>query len=88
MNLTNFINLIKVISDGCETKLFLQIHQLTSNDISEFEMFETGSQIRRSIKSVKANIAEGYRRRQYKYFFIQLPIKQFIKFYGNVDGEH
>ncbi len=34
-------------------------------------MFEEGSQIRRSIKSVKATIVEGYGRRSYKQDFIK-----------------
>ena len=55
-------------------ELVLQIHQLTINDIPKFEMFETGSQIRRSIKSVKANIVEGYGRRQYKHDFIRFLV--------------
>jgi len=55
-------------------ELVLQIHQLTINDIPKFEMFETGSQIRRSIKSVKANIVEGFGRRQYKLEFIRFLI--------------
>jgi four helix bundle protein len=55
-------------------ELVLQIHQLTINDIPKFEMFETGSQIRRSIKSVKANIVEGYGRRNYKQDFIRFLV--------------
>jgi four helix bundle protein len=55
-------------------ELVLQIHQLTINDIPKFEMFETGSQIRRSIKSVKANIIEGFGRRQYKLEFIRFLV--------------
>jgi four helix bundle protein len=55
-------------------ELVLQIHQLTINDIPKFEMFETGSQIRRSIKSVKANIVEGFGRRQYKLEFIRFLV--------------
>jgi four helix bundle protein len=34
-------------------------------------MFEEGSQIRRSIKSVKSNIVEGYGRRRYKQEFVR-----------------
>jgi four helix bundle protein len=34
-------------------------------------MFEEGSQIRRSIKSVKSTIVEGYGRRRYKQEFIR-----------------
>ncbi len=55
-------------------EIVLQIHQLTINDIPKFEMFETGSQIRRSIKSVKANIVEGYGRKQYKQEFIRFLV--------------
>ncbi len=55
-------------------KLVLQIHQLTINDIPKFEMYETGNQIRRSIKSVKANIVEGFGRRQYKLEFIRFLV--------------
>lgn len=37
-------------------------------------MFETGSQIRRSSKSVRSNIVEGYGRRAYKQEFIRFII--------------
>jgi 23S rRNA-intervening sequence protein len=43
-------------------ELVTEIHKMTLNDLPKFEMFETGSQIRRSIKSVKSNIVEGYGR--------------------------
>ena len=39
---------------------------MTLNDLPKFEMFEEGSQIRRSVKSVKSNIVEGYGRKNYK----------------------
>ena len=55
-------------------ELVLQIHQLTINDIPKFELFETGSQIRRSIKSVKANIVEEYGRKYYKHDFIRFLV--------------
>jgi four helix bundle protein len=55
-------------------ELVLEIHQLSISDIPKFEMFETGSQIRRSIKSVKSNIVEGYGRRRYKTEFIRFLI--------------
>ena len=51
-------------------ELVVAIHLMTLNDLPKFEMFETGSQIRRSIKSVKSNIAEGYARRTYKQEFL------------------
>ena len=50
--------------------LVVDIHRMTINDLPSFELFETGSQIRRSIKSVKANIAEGYGRRRSKKEFL------------------
>jgi len=39
--------------------------------LPKFEMYEEGSQIRRSAKSVAANIVEGYGRRRYKQEFIR-----------------
>ena len=38
---------------------------MTIEQLPKFEMYETGSQLRRSMKSVKANIVEGYGRRRY-----------------------
>ena len=51
--------------------LVTDIHKMTLNELPKFEMFEEGSQIRRSIKSVKATIVEGYGRRKYKQAFIR-----------------
>jgi four helix bundle protein len=55
-------------------QLVEEIHHMTLHELPKFEMFETGSQIRRSVKSVKANIVEGYGRRiykqQYLYFLV------------------
>jgi four helix bundle protein len=45
-------------------KLVISIHTMTINELPQFEMYETGSQIRRSSKSVKSNIVEGYGRRK------------------------
>ena len=42
-----------------------------SLQLPKLEMYEVGSQIRRSIKSVRANIVEGYGRRRYKQEFIR-----------------
>jgi len=50
------------------------IHTMTLNDLPKFEMFETGSQIRRSMKSLKANIVEGFGRRHYKNEFIHFLV--------------
>ncbi|PLX20469.1 MAG: four helix bundle protein [Salinivirgaceae bacterium] len=48
-----------------------QIHEMTIQFLPKFELYETGSQVRRSSKSVKANIVEGYGRRDYKLEFIR-----------------
>jgi four helix bundle protein len=52
-------------------ELVVAIHKMTLTELPKFEMFEEGSQIRRSIKSVKSNIVEGYGRRRYKQEFIR-----------------
>lgn len=51
----------------------IDIHKMSLN-LPKFELYETGSQIRRSMKSVKANIVEGYGRRYYKNDFIRFII--------------
>ena len=44
---------------------------MTLNDPPKFEMYEQGSQIRRSSKSIVANCVEGYGRRHYKAEYIK-----------------
>ena len=51
--------------------LVVDIHKMTLNELPKFEMYEEGSQIRRSIKSVKSNIVEGYGRRRYKQDYLR-----------------
>lgn len=51
-------------------KLAIEIHQITLH-LPKFEMYEEGSQIRRSSKSVKNTIVEGFGRRRYKQEFIK-----------------
>jgi four helix bundle protein len=51
--------------------LVIDIHQMTLKKLPKFEAFEEGSQIRRSIKSVKSTLVEGYGRRRYKQEFIR-----------------
>jgi len=51
-------------------KLAVEIHEM-SLTLPKFEMYEEGAQIRRSSKSVKTNIVEGYGRRRYKADFIK-----------------
>ncbi|HEY6505102.1 MAG TPA: four helix bundle protein [Chitinophagaceae bacterium] len=55
-------------------ELVIEIHEMTLSKLPKFEMFEVGSQIRRSIKSVKATIVEGYGRKRYKAEFIKFLI--------------
>ncbi|MEN8254441.1 MAG: four helix bundle protein [Verrucomicrobiota bacterium] len=49
----------------------IEIHKMTLADLPKFELYEVGSQIRRSVKSVRSNIVEGYGRRRYKQDFIR-----------------
>jgi four helix bundle protein len=51
--------------------LVVDIHQMSLTKLPKFEMYEEGSQIRRSMKSVKSTIVEGYGRRRYKQEFIK-----------------
>lgn len=55
-------------------ELVVIIHGMTLRDLPGFEMYETGSQIRRSVKSIKANIVEGYGRRRYKNDYIHFLV--------------
>lgn len=52
-------------------ELVIAIYNMTLTKLPKFEMFEEGSQIRRSIKSVKSNVVEGYRRRRHKQEFVR-----------------
>ena len=52
-------------------ELVIDINKMTFTELPKFEMFEEGSQIRRSMKSVKSNMVEGYGRRAYKQDFIK-----------------
>lgn len=54
-------------------ELVIDIHKMTM-DLPSFETYEIGSQIRRSSKSVKSVIVEGYGRRSYKQEFIKFII--------------
>lgn len=50
--------------------LSVKVHDMTLA-LPGIEKYETGQQIRRSIKSVRSNIVEGYGRRRYKMEFIR-----------------
>ncbi len=52
-------------------EMSIEIHRITLNNLPKFEMYEEGSQIRRSSKSIRSNIVEGYGRRRYKQDYIR-----------------
>jgi len=52
-------------------ELVIDIHRMSLKELPKFEFYEEGSQIRRSVKSVKSNIVEGYGRRRYKQDYIK-----------------
>ena len=54
-------------------ELVIDIHKM-SLALPKVEAFEEGQQIRRSMKSVKATIVEGYGRRRYKNDFIKFLV--------------
>ena len=51
----------------------IEVHHL-SLKLPKFELYEQGSQIRRSSKSIKDNIVEGYGRRRYKQDFMKFLV--------------
>ena len=51
-------------------EIAIEIHSMTIKELPSFEMYETGSQIRRSSKSVKSNLVEGFGRKQSKKEFL------------------
>jgi four helix bundle protein len=55
-------------------QIAIGVHRMTLENLPTFEMYEEGSQIRRSAKSISANIVEGYGRRRYKQEFIRLLV--------------
>jgi four helix bundle protein len=49
----------------------IAIHRMTLTKLPKFEMYEEGSQIRRSSKSIRSNIVEGYGRIRYVMEYIR-----------------
>ncbi len=45
--------------------LAVELHEMTLYDLPKFEMYEEGSQIRRSSKSIVSTILEGFGRKMY-----------------------
>jgi four helix bundle protein len=54
-------------------ELAVRVHK-ASLELPKFEVYEQGSQIRRSSKSVKDQIVEGYGRRRYKADYIKFLV--------------
>jgi four helix bundle protein len=55
-------------------ELVVEVHDMTLKKLPKFEMFEEGAQIRKSMKSVKATIVEGYGRKRYKAEFVKFLV--------------
>ncbi len=51
-------------------ELAVKVHKATLSELPKFEMYEEGSQVRRSSKSIVSNIVEGFGRRRYKNDFV------------------
>ena len=54
-------------------EIVIDVHEMTLQ-LPKFEMYEEGSQIRRSSKTTKATIVEGYGRRRYKQDWIKFIV--------------
>ena len=54
-------------------KLAIEVHHM-SLQLPKYELYEQGSQVRRSSKRIKDTIAEGFGRRRYKVEFIRYLI--------------
>ena len=52
-------------------RLAREVHRTTLQELPKFEMYEQGSQIRKSAKSIVANFVEGYGRRRYTADYIR-----------------
>jgi four helix bundle protein len=52
-------------------ELAVKVDKLTIEELPKFEIYEEGSQIRRSSKSIVANLVEGFGRRKYLNEFIR-----------------
>ena len=66
-------------------EVVIEIHEMTLNDLPTFEMYETGSQIRRSSKSIKSNIVEGYGRKRYQQEYIHFLVIAFGSMCETID---
>lgn len=51
----------------------IDVHKITMT-LPKYELYEQGSQVRRSSKSIRDNIAEGFGRRRYKDEFVRFLV--------------
>jgi four helix bundle protein len=58
---------------GLSYGLALQVHRL-SLELPKYELYEEGSQVRRSSKGITSCIVEGYGRRRYKAEFVKFLV--------------
>ena len=54
-------------------EIVIEVHEMTMK-LPKFELYEEGSQIRKSSKTTKATIVEGYGRRRYKQDWIKFIV--------------
>ena len=54
--------------------IVVDVHKMTLTELPSFELYEEGGQTRRSVKSIKSNIVEGYGRRRYKQEYIRFLV--------------
>ncbi len=54
-------------------RLAVELHPVTL-ELPKFELYEEGSQIRRSSKAIPSNIVEGYGRRRYQQDYVKYLI--------------
>lgn len=54
-------------------EISIDVHKM-SLTLPKYELYETGSQIRRSSKSIRSNIVEGYGRRVYQNDYLRFLI--------------
>ena len=54
-------------------EIVIEVHEITLT-LPKFELYEEGAQIRRSSKTTKATIVEGYGRRRYKLDWIKFLV--------------
>ena len=68
-------------------ELGVKVHAMSLN-LPKFELLEEGSQIRRSSKSVSANIVEGFALRKYKNEFLRYLYRSFASSKETVEHIH